>query len=929
MQMSELKTKLISMRGKLSEYYSDPEFRGTKKLYDIERRTTRFYRGLLKLILGRNLILTDPRDDRFSFLDLIDLVGKTAVAITPCATSTKQKRTLKNFELADLEHQISRLIFLSTETDPETELRKYVGNSVVEFWGFDQLVQQAEDAPAERQRFLTEYLDDWIQNDPPLYTLEGLPAACDHFVPGSRDDELAMLMEALEYHEPVFVTGVGGIGKTQTVIQLALRAAPRRGAYLIRFKEPEKAEGDLLRATILNANFLSYRFVGKDNDAKDLEYRERMDILRNQYAGAMLVLDNLDYKSYGLDEICSGPTYEELVSMDLRLVVTSRSRADNHRNMPIGPLNEKNCMTLLRMTIGDEEYAEYDEKDLHELIDYVGRHTLMIFLTGKTLAEGWWTGITPKQILNAWKTGNLEVLQSLPGVVTDKDQTYAEETICNHLRILLGISGLTDTDRAVMRFMSLLPENGISERLFICGLSGTQKEALKSLIDRGMIQQENNITDRNKESTRLKLHPIIRITCRDELKPTGDNCRKFLQLIRAQNDPDVIIVKEDIEQLAKLFSEVSDQEDPDGRWARVAGRYWTEHGDDKNALKYNQRAVDRSSNITDRQHVFIAYYQLANAYYNQGASDKAMDSMRAVLDYHEQSPVDELRQAYMYTILGNLYGSQRKYKEALACHQRALTYALKVQKKESGKAVGDKMAVEVAKNYTNVGLSLYALDDDKEQEKNLKESLDNLEKALEILEAHLPKEHPDIAQIYNHIGMVYDRQGKHNDALKCRQAALDIFVKTLPADHPELARAYSSMGNNLCNLKEYAQALEYQLRGLEIREKAMKEDELGLAVSYANISATYRALKDHNRALEYQMKVRAIRERLLPKDDVKIGYCYKNMAISYGALGDKESELKCMVGAYEILRQHPEEQVHELEKAIEARRVGMTQANQA
>lgn len=921
MHMTELKTKLENMRSKLSEYYLDPEFRGSKKMYDIERRTTRFYCGLLNLILGKNLILTDPLDDRFSFLDLIDLPGETAVVITPCATPTKRKRTLSRFEAAELEYQINRLIFLSTETDQEPESTQDVGNSMVEFWSFNHLVRQAKDVSAESQRFLTRYLNDWIQNDPPIYTLEGLPAPCDHFVPGSRDNELAKLMEALKYREPVFVTGVGGIGKTQTVIQLALRAAPRRGAYLIRFKEPENEERDLLRATILNANFLGYRFMGEDNDGKDLEYCERMDILRTQYAGAMLVLDNLDYKSKCLDDICSGPTYQQLVSMDLQLVITSRSKADDHRNIPIGPLDEKDCLTLMRLTMGDEEYAEHDEEDLCKLIRHVGRHTLMVFLMGKMLADGWWTGVTPAKILDAWETENFEALKSLPEVVTDKDQTYAEETICNHLRILLGLSSLTDADRTLMRFMSLLPGNGISERLFICGLSGTQKETLKSLIDRGMIQRENNLTDRNKETSRLKLHPIIRITCRDELKPTGDNCRKFLQRMRAQNDPDVIIVKEDIEQLAKLFSEVSDQEDPDGRWARVAGRYWTEHGDDKKALEYNQRAVDRSSNITDQRHVVTAYNQLANAYYNQGDWDKSMESLRVALEYQEQIPANESQLACTYTTLGNLYERQRDYREALQYHIEALMFARKALENERKEVVRDKFTVNLARYYTNVGLSSYRL-------RNDEMSLENLEKALAILKKYLPEEHPDIAQIYNHIGMVYDRQGQHKNALKYRRAALDILVKTLPGDHPDLARAYSSMGNNLCNLKDYAQALEYQLRGLEIREKAMTEDELGLAVSYANISATYRALNDHISALEYQMKVRAIREKLLPKDDVRIGYCYRNMAISYGVLGDRKSELECMECAYEILRQHPEENTQELEKAIVARHACMVQTNQ-
>ena len=89
MYMTELETKLTSIQNKLSALYTESEFRSEGKLYDIERRTTRFYRGVLNAILMIKLILTDARNEHESFLDLVDRPGCTAVVVTPCVTAKK------------------------------------------------------------------------------------------------------------------------------------------------------------------------------------------------------------------------------------------------------------------------------------------------------------------------------------------------------------------------------------------------------------------------------------------------------------------------------------------------------------------------------------------------------------------------------------------------------------------------------------------------------------------------------------------------------------------------------------------------------------------------------------------------------------------------------------------------------------------------
>jgi tetratricopeptide (TPR) repeat protein len=64
------------------------------------------------------------------------------------------------------------------------------------------------------------------------------------------------------------------------------------------------------------------------------------------------------------------------------------------------------------------------------------------------------------------------------------------------------------------------------------------------------------------------------------------------------------------------------------------------------------------------------------------------------------------------------------------------------------------------------------------------EALYNYEKALEIRENALGKEHISTAKIYNNISLVYYKQGKKDEALQELEKTLKIQEKALGKNHP-------------------------------------------------------------------------------------------------------------------------------------------------
>jgi len=67
------------------------------------------------------------------------------------------------------------------------------------------------------------------------------------------------------------------------------------------------------------------------------------------------------------------------------------------------------------------------------------------------------------------------------------------------------------------------------------------------------------------------------------------------------------------------------------------------------------------------------------------------------------------------------------------------------------------------------------------------------QKALNLKEKTLGKEHPSIAITYNNITGIYYNQGTYSKALECYQKALDISEKMLSKEHPNTARTHNNI----------------------------------------------------------------------------------------------------------------------------------------
>jgi tetratricopeptide (TPR) repeat protein len=265
---------------------------------------------------------------------------------------------------------------------------------------------------------------------------------------------------------------------------------------------------------------------------------------------------------------------------------------------------------------------------------------------------------------------------------------------------------------------------------------------------------------------------------------------------------------------------------------------------------------------------------------NVGSLDSAYQRASALLKKADAA-ILQVVEGYEFKI--SLLEPQYKYSEIARCYEKIA----EIYEKED-------YDQEILAKYLASAASYWG------QNGNYQKELDFGLKALTIREKVLSPEHPDLAQSYNNLAVVYNKLGEYEKALVLSQEALAIWEKVLAADHPDLAAAFNNLAVIYSNLGEYPKALESSLKSLDIREKTLPTDDPDLAKSYTNLAAIYSNLGDQHKALESNLKGLAIREKILSSEHPDLAKSYAHLAAIYGKLGQHQKSLEFNLKAINI-----------------------------
>lgn len=357
----------------------------------------------------------------------------------------------------------------------------------------------------------------------PHYRLpEGLSTP-EFFIEHSRDAELDRLESALESGmKPVWIWGFGGIGKTELAMEFGRRCKQKNYTVSVfRFH-------DSIQQTILDLQISGYQFRApeglNESELPHAQFEDRLRVLNSMGPDTVLIMDNFDLESARYSEMLASPDFKMLCDISPKLVITTRYNLfQRYPQFEVKPLEPQMLLQLF------DQGLQVSNDVLLDIIHAVGCHTMTVALIAKAMNDIL-SPMDPEVLLQALKNSDISKIPE--AVVTDKDRSYQEKTIYEHLKIVFNLSQLSDDEKTVLKYSMLISfarGPGLDLKLFSALLSPLEKDAFRRLLDRGWI----NCT----QERFLRVHPLIKELCEHELCPMESD---FTELVKHLKSPPVV-----------------------------------------------------------------------------------------------------------------------------------------------------------------------------------------------------------------------------------------------------------------------------------------------------------------------------------------------------------------------------------------------------
>lgn len=862
--------------------------------------------NILDLVLDTNL--KREKSEHWDCVDLADDDRRIAVRIRTNSSYPDAWETLKQYKEQRLNEKYARLVMLVLATSLRRfrELLKETYFSPErDLWSLEDLyhrICELEDLRKAEQ--ICGYLDQMlaVPFEEPRNLLQFAPRCADSFI--GREKELITLQNKLAEKKPIFITGIGGIGKTEIALKMAHLFTPPKGAFLIRYDTSIDENKEVIRQLILKANFSGYPPVGAGHNNPEQNYALRMRILREQYRDALLIIDDLDLQKKTVQDVQKEASYRDLVSSGVILVFTTRYATDG---MKIGQMETDILLKLMRKFY---PYPADQENDLRELIDKVHGHTQTVVQMAQTMGRSWGR-IKPVDFIDAFKDkleynreeiskdeNQNEKLYSgpYPKVNMDRNGEFSSRNIYDHLSVVFEFSGLSELNRTMMRYAALLPDGGLSEELFrkaVAECTQEDGEPFSETVNANIAENLDSVAARGwlkKENGMIMIHPVIRTVCLRQLKPSDENCRKFLNALWRQYKPKQYS-EETYRQLAKLFQIATNMlEDWDGIWCLRAGLFWDRLGEMDQALECYKKTVKRQSNSNANTVDLARTYNKIGAVYQ--ALDRLKDAYKSFLQAKsiaEENPDSDLYiHATTLNNLGSVCSDLGYYDKALKYRKEALDILENLYPE-------NHPALSIS--YSNIASTFSVLGDHKT-------ALHYNLKALVIREAQTASDEDlYLAKTYNNIGGNYFRLRDYMKAQDYLLKALMIRERLLPDGHPDLVRSYNNMGGLYIRMGDDKKALEYLQKALKLRNRVSLDEYMGLATIHNNMAALYTKLGDFDKGLQHLREALALQDKINPSDRPDIAQTYSNIAWTYYGMGQYQKAEEHIRKAIEIAEQ--------------------------
>ena len=319
--------------------------------------------------------------------------------------------------------------------------------------------------------------------EPYLVSAQAVPE--DFFI--GRENELASIRESLQANHVLFLSGMGGIGKSELAKNYA--------------KQFSKDYDTILFATYMGswqmlitddlgihiANFGRYR----QEPEKEYCARKIAKLAELCDERTLFIIDNVNEDSYESEET---ELFKRLMGLNCHFLFTTRLRDWEYPVLEIGTFRDR--ADTLRLFAEWCPYSAEQKPEVEAIIDYVAGHTLTVELIAKQIRAGFSTPDKMLQKLNERGIGS----SGKDNVKSSKDNVVKKKTAFEHICDLFEMAALSESEKYVLFNMVLIPPTGIDGRLFMEWCEIENAEDINTLVSAGWLDRTDDV---------IRMHPIL------------------------------------------------------------------------------------------------------------------------------------------------------------------------------------------------------------------------------------------------------------------------------------------------------------------------------------------------------------------------------------------------------------------------------------
>jgi tetratricopeptide (TPR) repeat protein/transcriptional regulator with XRE-family HTH domain len=176
--------------------------------------------------------------------------------------------------------------------------------------------------------------------------------------------------------------------------------------------------------------------------------------------------------------------------------------------------------------------------------------------------------------------------------------------------------------------------------------------------------------------------------------------------------------------------------------------------------------------------------------------------------------------------------------------------------------------------------------------------------ALSIRENILGSEHPLVAMILNDLALLYhDDQGKDAQAERLYRQALTIFEKTVGPRHPLFAVCLQNLAKLYNDQGRYLQAEPLHQRALAINEETLGPEHPNLAFNLYDLAIINQARGDYAQAERLHRRALALNEQAVGPEHSDVANCLNGLGQCYLEQGRYEEAEPLLTRALAIFEQ--------------------------